>query len=390
MKRFAPLAILLGCLTVGPVAGAPPTEQDAREWVDLSYGVTKAEYKTLFAMPPIKTAPQFDFSVLVPPGAELYDPFDIHILDQQSFLVADDAKTGRMWKVGMDGSVKSVAAPARYAPYTFDIAPASFGQYAGHIYALAFNEPIAAGGWELPDAIIRIDPATGKDTLVCYLPENQNRQPGAGGFFARFGPPKSPFADKLWITTASNHSIYQVTADGACKPFVIIDLKKWGSPRGIGFTPDGKKMLLATAEPDAANRAKTVRGGGRILLMSANGAIADKPLATGLHEPGEMAYAPKGFGKFSGQLFVADAGDWHNEIGIAEEPNKGPTKTVGDDGRVFRVTRDGNLELVASELRNPVGVGFLGNALAVSDINGDFHIGYQKFPDGFVILIKPR
>ena len=29
-----------------------------------------------------------------------------------------------------------------------------------------------------------------------------------------------------------------------------------------------------------------------------------------------------------------------------------------------------------------------GDALFVSDINGDFHIGAQKFPDGFMVTIK--
>jgi len=384
-----PGSVTLSTKTTTVVPGEPVTIEDKRDWIEMPYAVTRAELKELYAMPPIETAPQFQFSTLVPPGAELWDPFDIHVQSSESFLVGDDAKSGRIWQVNIDGSVKSVAAPERFAPYTFDIAPASFGRYAGHIYALAFNEPTQAGGWELADAIIRVDPNTGEDTLVCYLPDNETGA-GAGGFFVRFGPPNTPFADKLWITTASNHSIYHVAADGTCSSFVTIDLDRWGSPRGIGFTPDGKSLLLATAKPDAANRAKTLSGGGKILLMSADGAIADKPVATGLHEPGQMAYAPNGFGNFAGELFVADAGDWHNERGIAEQPNKGPTETVGNDGRVFRVTSEGKLELVASGLRNPVGVGFLGNALAVGDINGDFHIGYQKFPDGFVILIKPK
>lgn len=271
-----------------------------------------------------------------------------------------------------------------------DIAPRSFGQYAGQIYVLAFKEPNAAGGWELPDAIVRVDPATGRESLVCYLPKNENHENGAGGFFVRFGPENSPFAGKLWITTASNHSIYQVTPDDGCKPFTTIDLNKWGSPRGIGFTPDGKTMLIGSVTPSPANRAKTVEGGGRILQMAADGTIADRPLVSGLREPAAMAYAPSGFGKFGGELFIAEVGDWDNGIGITQEPNKGPFAPVNSDGKLYRVTREGKLALVASGLRNPVGIAFAGDALVVADINGDFHEGYQKIPDGFIITIKAQ
>ena len=61
-----------------------------------------------------------------------------------------------------------------------------------------------------------------------------------------------------------------------------------------------------------------------------------------------------------------------------------------DDGRVYRVTKTGTLEPVASGLANPVGVAFVGGSLLVSDINGDFHVGTQKFPDGFMVSIKAK
>ena len=95
-----------------------------------------------------------------------------------------------------------------------------------------------------------------------------------------------------------------------------------------------------------------------------------------------MAFAPAGFGKFAGELFISDAGDWNNEV-EATEP-------VGRDGLLYRVTATGQLEVVASGFANPVGVAFVGNALVISDINGDFHVGTQKFPDGFLYLLKPQ
>ena len=379
------------CLAGAPVAiaaeeaarvAANDQEQMTPDWVQLPLSVSKETLKRVFAVPPIETAKDFTFSVLVPPRTQLYDPFDIHVVDHQTVWVADDAKSGAIFKVMQDGHVSVLAEIKKHPPISLDVAPPSFGKFAGQIYTVAFAKAEKAGGWELPDAITRIDPATGGDTVICFLPENDAHEPGGGGFFARFGPENGPFAGKLWVTTASNHTLYQVTPDGVCKPFVTIDLAKWGSPRGIGFTPDGKTMLLGSAAPAADNRAKTTPGGGRILRVSPDGTVAAQPFVGGLHEPGAMAFAPKSFGRFAGELFISDAGDWNNEV-EATEP-------VPSDGRVYRVTPEGKLVLVASGFRNPVGVAFLGELLMISDINGDFHIGSQKFADGFIVTIKVR
>lgn len=373
----APLA-----LAAEPAVPTVAAVEQSSDWVQLPLSVSKETLEKVFAMPPVETAADFTFTVLVPPKAQMFDPFDMYVVDDKTVLVADDGKSGAVYKVTTGGEVSLLADIKKHSPISLDKAPASFGKFAGHLYTVAFAKPEKAGGWELPDAITRIDPATGQDTVICFLPVSKSGEPGAGGFFARFGPEKGPFAGKLWVTAASNHTIYQVTPDGACTPFVTIDLKKWGSPRGIGFMPDGKTMLLGIAHPAADNRAKTIKGGGFVVKVSADGSIADQPFATGLHEPGAMAFAPKGFGKFAGELFISDAGEWNNEV-EAIEP-------VPSDGHVYRVTKSGKLEMVASGLANPVGVAFVGGSLLVSDINGDFHVGTQKFPDGFMVTIKAR
>jgi hypothetical protein len=386
-------ALLIGTLLLptGNALAEPDEEkEDRRAWTDMRYAVTRAELKKIYAMPPIVMAADFSFKVIVPPGGKLFDPFDFHVVDPNTILASDDGKSGYIWKVKTNGTVTPLSSPKRWAPYTFDVAPPSFGKFAGQIYAVGFNEPEKAGGWDLPNAVTRIDPKTGNDTLICYLPINQDKEPGAGSFFARFGPEGSPFAGKLWITTASNHTIYQVTPDGKCAPFIVVDLAKQGSPRGINFTKDGQSMLVGATAPASDNRAKTGAGGAKIWRMSPAGVFADQPLVSGLHEPGPMAFAPEGFGTYGGELFITDAGDWNNDIGIVQSPNIGPTDTVNNDGRVFRVTKDGKVELVASGLRNPVALAFSGKSLLVGDINGDFHVGYQKFPDGFIVAIAPR
>ena len=53
------------------------------------------------------------------------------------------------------------------------------------------------------------------------------------------------------------------------------------------------------------------------------------------------------------------------------------------------MTPEGTLELVASGFINPWGLRFVGNALWVSDINGDFIYGKHELPDGFIVEITP-
>src|ERR1700724_2702808 len=130
-----------GSLAEGAEKDRPSSDKDAEQWVPLPYMVTKGDLERLFAVPPIRTEQGFAFSVLVPPGHQLYDPFDVYIMDKKTFLVADDGASGHIWKVTTDVVVTSLAAPARYSPYTLDVAPPSFGKFTGQIYALAFNEP---------------------------------------------------------------------------------------------------------------------------------------------------------------------------------------------------------------------------------------------------------
>lgn len=374
--------VLIGVVVLGPITASQAAGDDGDDaWVELPLSVSKQTRDRVLAVPEVTLAAGLMSEVLVATGGELFDPFDFHVIDEARLWVADDGKNGAVFEVNLDGTLTLIADIQKHAPYAIDVAPASFGQHAGQIYAIAFARPEKAGGWELPNAITRIDPATGKDEVVCYLPENAERKPGAGGFFARFGPEGSPFAGRLWLTAASNHTIYTVAPDDTCAPFKTLDLDRDGSPRGIAFTQDGAAMLLGVAGPEPANRNKTRPGGGRILKMTADGALAQAPVASGLHEPGAMAFAPAEFGRFGGALVISDAGEWHNDV-EATEP-------IGRDGHLYRVNEDGTLETLIAGLANPVGVGFVGNKLVVSDINGDFHVGTQKFPDGFMLVLWP-
>lgn len=338
----------------------------------------------LLAVPTIQTTSGYTAKVLVPPGS-FYDPFDLHS-QGTSLWVSDDGKEagekgGQIFRVDAKGTVSvTVGLGKLLPPIALDVAPPSFGAFAGQIFTVAFARPDAEAGFLVPNVIQRINPTTGEVSNACTLPKNTAGQPGAGGFFLRFGPEGSPFIGKLFITAATNQTLYQMTPDGNCTPFVSIDILRWGYPTGLSFTPDGKTMLVGIAQPATGDPAgPPKKGAGKILRVAADGTIAEDPFVTGLDQPCGMLFAPEGFGPYGGQLLIVDSGDFHSPVPM--------TQPVKRDGRLYGVTPSGELALIASGFANPTGVAFLGNRLVVSDINGDFHVGQRELPDGFLITI---
>lgn len=341
----------------------------------------------LLATPVIETAAGYTAQTLVAPGS-FYDPFDLHARGEHVWI-SDDGKEsgdkgGRILSVDAQGKVRVMIGLGKLLPpIALDVATASFGAFDGQIFTVAFSRPDAEAGFLVPNVIQRVAPNSSAVSDACTLPPNAEGEPGAGGFFLRFGPDGSPFAGKLYITTATNQTVYTMTADGHCAPFAAIDLQRFGYPTGIGFTPDGMTLLIGTAQPATADPAGPPKqGAGKILRVSASGVVADALYASGLDQPCGMVFAPAGFGPAAGQLLVADAGDFNSPVPM--------TQTVKRDGRIYRITADGKPVIVATGFANPTGLAFLAGKLVVSDINGDFHVGQRELPDGYLVTIEAR
>jgi hypothetical protein len=65
------------------------------------------------------------------------------------------------------------------------------------------------------------------------------------------------------------------------------------------------------------------------------------------------------------------------------------TKQERRDGVVYRFSKDGRRHVFATGLINPFGLRFVGNALVVTDINGDFLVGRREIEDGYIVAITP-
>lgn len=333
----------------------------------------------LLAPPQIKTTTGFTAKVLVPPG-QLYDPLQMLVHESLVWL-NDDGKEekdqgGRLLSVDRSGKVTVLVDADKLLPVVgFDVAPQGFGEFGGQIFTSAPSHVGQAGVME-NSIIQRIDPQDhAAASLFCTLRELGEKQFSGFAGDGRFGLAGSPFANKFYVPTALNYTIYQVTADGQCTPFVTFDRERVGMSNGMVFTPDGQALLLTVIRGNFS-----APMGSAIVRVRPDGTVEDKPLVEAKGMLTAMAFAPEAFGTYGGQLFVTDVGDI--EFPVPQ------TQRLAADGKVYRVTPEGTLTLVASGFVNPFGLRFIGNTLWVSDVNGDFMLGKRELPDGFIVEIE--
>jgi hypothetical protein len=364
-RRFA-CGLVLGLMSVSATSAE---ETEAQRLI-----------KKLLAPPKIQTEAGFTAKLLVPPG-QLYDPLFMRPQGETVWLNDDGGeesdKGSRLLALNTRGKITILAGLGKLLPVTsFDVAPEGFGSFGGQIFTLA-QAKVKVEGAFANHIIQRVDPKQQYVASVfCPVPSagTTNRGVSGAGVDARFGPLGSPFANKFYALTAFNNTIYQVTADGQCTPFVTLD----AAPFGLTFPLDGQSMLVSVSRGGVADMSK----GGAIVRVLPDGKVEEKPVVTAPSALTGMAFAPEGFGAYAGQLFVAELGSMQIPVPM--------TQALPADGKVHRVTPEGQLRLVASGFINPLGVHFIGKALWVTDVNGDFIGGMRELPDGFIVEISAR
>ena len=143
---------------------------------------------------------------------------------------------------------------------------------------------------------------------VCELPTHGDVNDGiaGAGLEARFGPPDTPFANRLFSVTILNNTVYQTIPDGACSAFVTFDRQVWG----IAFTADGSRMLatLKGGGPmmSGAGASAADENQGVIVSVGADGVVDPMPVLTTARRPTDVEVAPADFGAYAGQIFYTD------------------------------------------------------------------------------------
>jgi hypothetical protein len=337
----------------------------------------------ILAPPAINAEAGFSARMLVAPG-EFYDPLFM-VQRGDAVWMNDDGKAtdghgSRILAVSPDGNISVLIGADKLLPVTgFDVAPADFGNYGGQVFSIA--QPTTGMKGALANHVIqRIDLRSHRATVFCTLPAAGHAGNGIAGYGvdARFGPAGSGFANHFYAITALNDMVYQTLPDGSCKPFA--DFSTLGAPAGLTFTADGSAMLVTVSPGEIVSSGKEAKG--MIVRVTPDGKVDPKPVVSGLTSPMGLDIAPSSFGNFAGQIFVTDMGDI--QVPVPQ------TQALKRDGRLYRVTKAGELKLVASGFVNPSGVHFVGHHLWVTDINGDFIAGTRELPDGFLVQIDTK
>lgn len=241
------------------------------------------------------------------------------------------------------GKLKNVAGVA--------LAPAGFGSYAGAIFALAPE----GGDVKAPCAVYRLDPS-GASAVFAKLPDAGSL---GGGKAAEcrdleFGVAGSPYAGKLYAVTNGNAAVYEIDASGKARAFGVFDKPVSYEVNNVGFTSatDSKapNAMLLSARPRMESAAKV----GRIAIVGRDGKLADNPYLVGFIRPTGFAFAPPGFGNYSGVLFVADEGRMASENGGER------------DGRIYRLFK-GVAREYATGMVDPSALKFVGTTMVICD-----------------------
>jgi hypothetical protein len=364
--------VLVSFALIATTAHARPIGHEAQAVID-----------TILAPPTIKAEAGFTVKMLIPPG-ELYDPLFMLPRGDAVWMNDDGRAIGdhgsRILAITPEGKISVLMGTDKLLPVTgFDLAPQGFGNLGGQLFSIA--QPTGGEKGALLNHVIqRIDLAAHTVSIVCTLPTAGTVAKGVAGYGvdARFGPAGSGFANTFYSIAALNDMIYQTAADGTCKPFA--DTSSFGSPFGLTFMRDGSAMLVTVAGGEVVSSNTEAKG--VVVRITPDGRVDPKPVATGLIRGAGIDIAPAGFGDYAGQIFVTDMEDI--QVPVPQ------TQALKRDGKVYRVTKEGELKLVASGFVNPSGLRFIGNHLWVSDINGDFIAGMRELPDGFLVRLDVK
>ena len=372
---------LLGALAAITVCALPVDARDEPETV----------VQRLLAPPIIEPESGFKATVIVPPG-HIYDPMWM-VPSGNSIWINDDGGEegehgGRIFAVTHAGRVSTLVDIDRSLPIEgFDIAPSDFGSYGGKILALT-QPKVGAAGAITNHVVLVIDPHTEQPpSRLCTLPSHGpvNGGVAGAGSSARFGPPGSPFAGKFFALTTLNGTIYQMGADGICKPFVTFDGTPWGAPADFSFSSDGSRMIVSVGTGNISldedlDRRALAAPGGAIVAVSPEGVIDEHPLVQGLRRPAGLKVAPLTMRMYGGEIFFCDFGEFQMPVPM--------TQPLKRDGRIYRLAKDGQVHLVASGFVNPMSLIFVDGAIWVTDVNGDFIAGRRELPDGFIVKLE--
>jgi len=343
---------------------------------------------------------------VVPPGDQLYDPQIRWVEEDGSVVVSDiggqpqrgwdpTGGHGAMFRLHQDDRLEVIVPPGfhgKTAPIRPEKAPDSFGQWGGQIFTVAQAQAGRKGAHQ-PHCVYRIDPNDGIPHEFARLGLSGTINDGiaGAGMTHQFGRKGTPHEGYLYVSSLMNCTLYRVSPDGECTPYLVFDEKLVGKPMMpfLGFhAPDHSQWKPYAGDYIVMTRATTYNDAHEPEMtfdywrIDPKGPAVEKiPGIT--WRPGPIA--PAEFGPMAGSMFTVDEGSTNLLHTTANEVN---SKPLPYDARIIRIAPDGSEHVFAEGLQgSSTTVAFDRNRLLISSIRKSYSTGDYHEPDGSIYEI---
>jgi hypothetical protein len=341
---------------------------------------------------------------IVPGGERLYDPALGFVDDDGSVVLCDiggqpergwdpDSAHGSLLRLHPDGTLETIVPTQnlRGMPMTPKRAPASFGDWGGHIFYAGQGEPGRKGALS-PHLLYRVPP--GSDTPVTFAEMPHAGAVGGGTAGALvigpFGPDGSEHEGRIYLHSQMNCTVYQVTPDGIASPYLILDESSLGRQImpvrvfiGGPLWPEAEGKLVVGGRLGLSFEERAPGDNTVDFWVVEDGKLADAPVASGDAGLALAATAPASFGRFAGDVFTINQGSVN--LNHVTKPPPGP---LPYDAAIVRTDSDGRDHVFADDIQTGWNTMlFDADRLVVSQVRRSYSTGEYHEPDGSIFEI---
>lgn len=307
-----------------------------------------------------------------------------------------DEGHGGLFRLRPDDTVEDMVPHGNmgtYMPVTAALAPPHFGRWGGHAFLVGQKYPGRSGA-KREHLVFKNAPGEDHVEVFAVVPKTGKTGGGIPGAMVSggFGLPGTPYEGKHFVQSLMNNTIYTVSSDGECEPFLTLEpplLPYPAMPLYVAQVPDYWGLLagqlIVQAIPNSSYEvAARAYLDFKYFLVRPDGSLDPEPLRDVKFPILNAVKAPPEFGPFAGHVFWTDEG-----------PVNLMHVTMSDSGplpygaRVFRTDLRGETHLFADHLQGGnVSLVFDRDRLLVATLRKSYSTGDYHEPDSSIYEIK--
>jgi len=372
--------------------------------------------------------PGFELREIVPTATTMYDPQQGWLEDDGAMVITDiggqgepgwnpEKGHGAILKVHPDNRIEPIVpygGTGRAMIMASTKSPPSFGEYAGRPFPLGQLRPGRAGAHNT-HAVFWVPPGANWVEPYVVVPDSGAINGGKAGALLGpgFGPPGTPEDGFMFVTSMFNCTMYKVTSTRQIWPWIVGEpahagiqfMPRWLYRAPVGWGEHAGKLICEGVESHSFSTPASKPGEPRLaeklvwFVVDDQGEGRRAKLtqidAKGLPPydfpdwPGTLSarrrggIAPKAFGPFAGQRFVADVGTAH-----LQQTSMMPDGPLPYDASVYRIDETGARRPFITDLQTgDPQVRFQGDRMLITLLGKSYSTGDFHYPDGGLLEV---